>query len=293
MPADALSGAPRAWDGWVDVLGYDTCAALRHSRALLGAVPTTLGRMLRDPLGVVDEVSRTASSIARFVRPVMSTLSPVMTDRRLLLHYDTLDVPTDALKAAAAKCGGTLNDAFIGGITGGLRRYHAMHGSGVDTLRLTMPISVRTDTDQPGGNRVTLVRFEVPVGIADPLARMRAIDDLTRALRRERAIRYTNAIASVLNRLPVAVTGGMLKHVDFLASDVPGFDRDVFVGGARLEAFYPFGPTLGAAANLTLMSYQHHCHIGVSTDLGAVPDTARFAACLREGFEEVLALADE
>jgi diacylglycerol O-acyltransferase len=88
------------------------------------------------------------------------------------------------------------------------------------------------------------------------------------------------------------VTGGMLKHIDFLASNVPGFATDVYVGGARLEAFHAFGPTLGSATNITLMSYRATCHIGINTDTGAIPDPDAFVRCLREGFDEVLALAD-
>src|SRR5690606_41330523 len=58
-----------------------------------------------------------------------------------------------------------------------------------------------------------------------------------------------------------------------------------------LLSFHPFGPTLGSAANITLMSYEDRCHIGVNTDRGAVPDPGLFRACLEEGFDEVLAVA--
>ena len=88
-----------------------------------------------------------------------------------------------------------------------------------------MPISVRTERDPEGGNKVTLTRFEIPVGISDPVERMAVIDELCGRLRTDRAIPYSNAIAGALNLLPITVTGGMLKHVDFLASNVPGFER--------------------------------------------------------------------
>ena len=39
------------------------------------------------------------------------------------------------------------------------------------------------------------------------------------------------------------------------------------------------------------MSYRGVCHIGINTDTAAVPDADVFIECLREGFEEVLALA--
>jgi len=202
-------------------------------------------------------------------------------------------VQLDALKKAARHADGTLNDGFVGGISGGLRRYHEAHGSNVQALRLAMPISIRNDDDPEGGNRVTLVRFEVPIGIEDPVERMHEIDRLGVELRRDRALPWSNTVAGALNLLPSSVTGGMLKHVDFLASNVPGFDKRVYVGGAELVGFYPFGPTLGSAANITLMSYRGTCHVGVNTDVGAVPDPDLFLECLREGFEEVLDLAGE
>jgi len=87
--------------------------------------------------------------------------------------------------------------------------------------------------------------------------------------------------------------GGMLKHVDFLASNVPGLPTTVWLAGARLEGFYPFGPTLGASANVTLMSYGDTCCIGVNVDTGAVADPELFVACLAAGFEEVLAVGGD
>jgi len=80
----------------------------------------------------------------------------------------------------------------------------------------------------------------------------------------------------------------MLHHVDLLASNVPGIDAEVFVAGARLDAFYAFGATLGSAANITLLSSRGTCHIGIVTDGAAVPDPAVFAECIRDGFDEVM-----
>jgi hypothetical protein len=154
-----------------------------------------------------------------------------------------------------------------------------------------MPISIRTADDGVAGNRITLVRFEVPVGTEDPRARMVAIDEAVARQRRDPALPFSGLVAAVLNLLPPPVTGGMLKHVDFLASNVPGFEEPVYVGGALVEAFYGLGPTIGAAANITLMSYRGTAHIGVTTDSGAIPDPDAFLACLRDGFDEVLACA--
>jgi hypothetical protein len=219
-------------------------------------------------------------------------MSPVMRDRHLGRELDVLEVSVSDLRSAAAASGGHLNDAFLAAVTGGLRIYHQRHGAEISRLRVTMPINVRKATDGPGGNRITLARFQVPAGLPDPVERMRAMRKLSDAWRAEPSLGMTQGIAAGLNLLPASFLGGMLKHVDFLASNVPGFPMPVFLAGGRLLAYYPFGPTIGAAVNVTLMSYVDTCCIGVNADSGAIPDAGEFMVCLREGFREVLAAGE-
>jgi len=273
-----------------DAVAYDVGQVAAITRGLVGSIPDAVRGWVRRPLSVWGDVGKLVGSVARFVRPVTTTLSPVMTDRRLGWRYRLLEVPLPALKAAAAAAGGTLNDGFLAGIAGGLACYHLTHGSTVEELRVTMPISIRTPSDAPGGNHVTLVRFTVPLGDLHPISRMIAIDHSTKALRHEPAIGWSEAIAGALNLLPTAVAAGMLKHVDVLASNVPGFDQAVYLGGARLDGFYAFGPTMGASANVTLMSYRKKCFIGITTDTGAIADDEFFAECIEAGFAELLAI---
>jgi hypothetical protein len=207
--------------------------------------------------------------------------------RRLGVH----EVSLAELKGAARRAGGSLNDAFLAGVTGGLRLYHQRHGVDVDELHVTMPISIRTDGDPVGGNRISLMRFDLPVGLADPSGRIQRIHERAGAVRREVSLPYTQQIAGALNRVPRWYIGWVLRHVDFLASDVPGIPVPVFLGGARMRAQYAFGPTIGAAVNITLVSYVDTCSFGINVDTGAIPDFDVFHACLVAGFEEVLALA--
>jgi hypothetical protein len=161
----------------------------------------------------------------------------------------------------------------------------------VDELRVTLPISLRRPGDPPGGNLLALVRLTVPAGLADPARRMVAVRELVDRWREEPALALTQPIAMVLNLLPPGVVGSMLKHVDFLASNVPGFPIPVYLAGARVEGYYAFGPTIGASVNVTLMSYDDVCCIGISCDAAAVPDLDVLVACLVEGFQEVLDVA--
>ena len=275
-----------------------TASILHGGRKILGvarhqvtAALPALRRTCRHPVHSTRDVMETLRSVGRTVAPVSDTLSPIMTGRSLGRRLAMLEVGLDDLKKASAAAGGSVNDGFMAAVTGGLRRYHEHHGAPVHELRVTLPISIRTPEDPSAGNRITLERFTVPVGETDPMARIRAIGKRCRAARNERSLPHTNAIAGALNLLPPSAVGSMLKHIDFLASNVPGIAFPVYLAGARMTGYIPFSPTIGAAVNVTLLSYNGTCGVGVTFDTAAVPDTEVFMACLSEGFDEVLALA--
>ena len=94
----------------------------RCTRGLAAAVPAAIVQSVRDPFGAVTGLAATTASIAGFVRPVTDTRSPVMRERRLQWRYDVVDIPFRALHDAAGRGGGSLNDAFLAGLAGGLRR---------------------------------------------------------------------------------------------------------------------------------------------------------------------------
>jgi hypothetical protein len=62
----------------------------------------------------------------------------------------------------------------------------------------------------------------------------------------------------------------------------------VYVAGAKVLAMYPMTATVGAATNITLLSYNGVAGLGVSMDDAAIPDRELFAECLGLGFAEVV-----
>jgi diacylglycerol O-acyltransferase len=200
-------------------------------------------------------------------------------------------VQKEALHRAGKVAGGSLNDAFIAGVAGGLRRYHDKHGAHADGLVVTMPISIRTPTDPVGGNRATLMRFDVPADVADPAQSIRLIHEQTTMQRNEKSLAYTQFIAGALNLAPRWYVGSALRNVDFVASDVPGLPTPVYLAGAKVRMQYAFSPTIGAALNVTLLSYVDTCALGINADTGAIPDFDVFYDCLVAGFDDVLRLA--
>ncbi len=288
MPPEPVAEEPDAPGFLAHVVRDASSAVLRTARDVAESAVPLAGRTLRDPVGAVEDLLHVVRSITRFAALPSRAMSPVMTGRSINYHFVTFDIPLDELKRAARDHGMTLNDAFMAGVVGGLRIYHERRGEPVERLRCNMPISLR-NPERPAQNAVTIARFEVPVGIRDPGERMVAIHDLVEQWRREPALLLADPIAEMSSRvMPQEMITAAAQHSDFTASNVPGVPVPVWVAGSRVLAIYPMAGTIGAATNVTLLSYDGTAGIGVSMDDAAIPDRAVFAECLGEGFTEVV-----
>jgi diacylglycerol O-acyltransferase len=272
------------------VVAHDVAGVVDFARHQLGSVVPNLLDAVRHPQRAATEIVETARSVGRIVAPTTTPKSQVMVGRMLASNFRILEVPMAELRAASKIAGGRLNDGFLAGITAGLHRYHEQHGHDVHELRVAMPISQREAGHHEGGNHVSVMRFIVPVDSPTPEHRINAMHDVVETVRAERSLDHTETIAGFLNLMPKGVIGAMLKGVDFLASNVPGVPVPMWLVGQKVERFFPFGPTAGSAVNVTLMSYDGTCCIGVNADSAAVPDPDLLVRCLRDGFAEVCAI---
>lgn len=257
----------------------------------LSELPKVLTGGIRRPARTAAEVLSTVGSVARTMRPIPYAGSPIMLDRSTIRRLAISQVPMDKLHLAGKVSGGSLNDALIAAIAGGLSRYHEKHGKVADHFVVCMPISVRAQADPIGGNRATLMRFDVPADAMGPAERIRLIHEQTAKARGEKSLAHTQMIAGALTAMPASYVGAALRHVDFVASDVPGFPERLYFAGVPVRMPYAFSPTIGAALNVTLLSYVNTCSLGINVDTRAIPDLGDFYDCLAAGIEDVLHLA--
>jgi WS/DGAT/MGAT family acyltransferase len=238
---------------------------------------------------------RFARSLARLAGASPAAPSPLMTRRSMSRRLAVIDVPLKFLRDSGREAGGSVNDAFLAALTGGLRIYHERHGSTPDVLPIAFPVSLRRADDPLGGNRFAGARIAGPIGTADPRHRIRLIRERVLEARDEPALDFMSMLSPVLSRIPAPILTRMTERVtssiDLQASNIPGLARPAYIAGARITRMYPFGPAPGSAVMVTMISHDGLCCIGVNADHAAIPDTDRFAACLRDGFDEVLALA--
>jgi len=256
-----------------------------------GAAIPALIRSARDPVGLARGAAAMARSVYRTAGPSSGAMSPLMRERATTRQLATMEVPLAVLKAAANTAGGTVNDAYLAVVTGGLRRYHERHGTSAESLRAIVPVNLRAEDDTEWGNKITLQRLTLPVGEPDPGARTRILHRLTQAALKEPSLAVTGVIAGAVNMLPVGYVGGLLKHVDFLASNVAGPPAPVYLAGSKITGLFAFGPTIGASLNTTLLSYAGTCHIGIIIDTAAAPDPEVLLGCLQESLAEITALS--
>jgi len=248
-----------------------------------------------------------------------------MSGRSLRTRLDVLSVSLADLRQAARAAGGTVNDAFLAGVVGGLRRYHEKHGERPEALRVGVAVNRRGGAgaaergsgageraggagERAGGadgrgataadlfgNAFAPLRLLVPLQIADPGDRVASLGALVRRALGEPALDLLGTAATVAGTVSraasVAAVGSALRSTDVIASNVPGSPVPLYVAGASLLRLVAFGPRSGAAVNFTLLSHLGAVEVGVNADLLAVPDPDTLVACLRAGFDEVLELA--
>jgi WS/DGAT/MGAT family acyltransferase len=252
--------------------------------------------VLRHPVESVTGAVRFASSLRRMLAEPATEGSPLLMHRSLSWRFQAFDVSFPHLRAASKAAGASLNDAFLGALLGAFRLYHAKLGVAIETMPIAIPISVRRPDDPEGGNRFTGARFAAPVGVADPALRMKRMGDLVRDARNEPALDGMSVVAPVLTRLPTPLIsqlgGSLTKSNDLQASNVPGFQEDLYMAGAKIERVYGLGPLPGCATMITLITHGTTACVGVNLDPAAVTDSELFAECILGGFAEVLALTE-
>jgi diacylglycerol O-acyltransferase len=262
--------------------------------AVAGAV-SAAGRALLEPVSTVSGIVDYAVSGVRVINRAAEP-SPLLRRRSLASRTEAIDIPLSDLHRAAKAGGGSINDAYLAGLSGALRRYHQALGVPISTLPMAVPVSLRAHADTAGGNRFTGVNLAAPLGTADPVSRMKKIRAQMTQRRDEPAMNIIGSMAPVLSVLPSAVLEGITGSVvgsDVQASNVPVYPGDTYIAGAKVLRQYGIGPLPGVAMMVVLISRGGWCTITVRYDRAAVQKEALFAQCLLEGFDEILALAGD
>ncbi|MEU3625208.1 hypothetical protein BS329_41430 [Amycolatopsis coloradensis] len=264
-------------------------AAGRLRKARWPQAPQRRAPSIRRLLHAADSFARTM-----LLPPVPA--SPLLQERSRSAHFDALEFPLTELKVAGKAAGGSLNDTFVAGLAGGFQRYHHKFGLRLAAVPLVIPISVRHQHDLPAGNRLASTRLGISLENLGPAERIAEVRDRVATMRTGPVLRGLDLLSRPITPLPGPVVRSvfaeMFRGNDLMATNFPGVPIQGYLAGAEVVAVTPFAPLLRGAASVALVTYLDTCHLGLTLDTGAftAPDT--FVACVRESFEEILALAD-
>jgi diacylglycerol O-acyltransferase len=234
-------------------------------------------------------------SLARDPVPRLPFNGPLSDARRVAWTTFALDDVLAMRGAAGCK----VNDVVLALIAGALRRYLADKAVAVDSLqvRTVTPVSMRQDHERLTlGNRVSAMFPRLPVALADPVARLRAVAAEMRTLKDQGAAQATGLLLALGGALPPAV-GAVLGRlapeqalVNTVCTNVPG-PRDVrYLLGRRVFDIHPIVPLfMGMGVEFAILSYAGRLSIGVTFDPTLAPDAERLTDALAEAGAELRA----
>jgi WS/DGAT/MGAT family acyltransferase len=199
--------------------------------------------------------------------------------------------------------GGTVNDVSLAVSAGALRRWLAQRGVDTDRLELRalVPVSIRAE-DEHGqlGNRLTAMRGPLPVQIADPVARLRAVAAAMDDLKASKQPLGAQAIwglndwfrdfAPPILLAPTASINFSTRLFNLLVTNFPGPQIPLYVLGRELTGVYPVGFLARRhALALAIISYNGRINFGLIADPDAIEDLEEIAAHLDAEVEALMA----
>ena len=162
-----------------------------------------------------------------------------------------------------------------------------------------MPINIRSNDDMHAGNRLGLLAVALPIGEANPLRRLRLIQQRTGEVKADRRARLYPLMARVMSALPTAVAEQIgrqqtTSRTNFVCTNVPGPRRTCYFAGETIEKVYPYAPLVGDhPVAIALYSYRGMLYVGLDVDPLAMPDLPVFREALQAACEEVWQLGGD
>jgi WS/DGAT/MGAT family acyltransferase len=205
-------------------------------------------------------------------------------------------LPIDEVKAVCRALGVSVNDVLLSCVAGALRRYLAGRGDpteGVE-LRAMVPVNLRPPQQEARlGNRFGLVPLVLPVGIANPLARLREVRRRMDELKGGFQAPLAYALLSAIGQAPRALQSGVLDYLSHKSSavmtNVPGPAEPIRIVGNTVRRVMFWVPQSGdIGLGVSILSYRGGVQFGVMTDAGLCPDPQRIIEGFAPEFERLL-----
>ncbi|HST80617.1 MAG TPA: wax ester/triacylglycerol synthase family O-acyltransferase [Kineosporiaceae bacterium] len=262
-------------------LAFQPIRAARVMADLTGALPGIARAFALAPAGTTMDgavLSRTP------VRPPSTPFNRNVTPHR---RWSFRWVLLDDVKQVRVAHGGSVNDVVMAMCAGAVRRWLSDHEALPEgPLVAGVPISVRTE-DKKGafGNEVNMLMSLLPTNLADPFARLRAVQEAMRVAKEQHAAIPARVLSDITQFSMPALTARASRlaaqlrlaerstPLNLVISNVPGPRNPLYFGGARMLATYPVSAIAdGIGLNITVTGYGDGLGFGLVACRELVPD---------------------
>ena len=286
----------------------------RVLRSWSGLAGDTLGwarqvpKALHDPIGAIRTAVGTGAGLVRFVSKLGITPS-LSIDGAIGPHRVWAHGAVELADIAVVRraLGGTVNDVVLAAVTAGFRSLLLSGGDdlGTATVRTLVPVSVRgAEGGSFSDNRVSALLLDLPVHVADPVERLRAVQSAMRTLKGSHmagaAEVVTHAgdlvppmLAEMATRLALRAMQHHPQHsISTVTTNVPGPQFPLYCLGREMLEYLPFVPiSYGIAIGTAILSYNGHVSFGVTGDYDTAPEVGTLVDAVLIGVDELVAAA--
>ncbi len=198
----------------------------------------------------------------------------------------------DQVRATSKRVGVTLNDLWVGAVSGALRRYLAERGERVDNkaLRAAVTFNLREKANAYQlGNEFGLVAVDLPTNHDDPNVRLSESSRRMTAVKRSQQPRATMVFLSIVAFFPAMLQRFALNLFTSKGSavltNIEGPSRARYLAGSRMSDLICWVPQTGKIGiGLSFISYAGQIQMALFVDTKMVDDPDRLMALTRDEF---------
>jgi hypothetical protein len=280
-----------------------------HHAMVDGLASMDVGSMLLDttptPRRVADDDWRTVGGVAdavktaRHGRSVWALNGPIGMQRRFGMARTSL-FEHRVIRRRHGADGGSVNDVVLAVVAGALRRWLIARGEPIfpdSVVRTMVPVSVRgRNGSSTHGNQISAVFVELPVGVPDPVGRLRSIAQQMEARKRFGRSAGTTAVVGLaglatptMHAMGARLSSRLSSRLfNVVVTHVPGPSRPLYAMGARMRDMYPVVPLAhGQAVAIGVTSYDGTVCYGLNADRDALPDVDVLADAINDSLAEL------
>ena len=200
------------------------------------------------------------------------------------------------VKAVSHALGCSVNDILLAAVAGALNGYLAEKGDEMEgiEIRALVPVNLRSPgSDRELGNRFGIAALELPVGLENPMARLREIHRRMEALKSSNEPTVTLGLLSTLGYAPKLVQDTvfdlLLSRATAVMTNVPGPQKPLYLAGSEIKQVMVWVPQPGdIGMGVSILSFNGKVQFGLLADAALVPDPHAIIGRFKPEFEQLL-----